>query len=243
MTRKCVKWSMAAVILLILSVWIIPVKTQAASWNKDEVYSVTQGAFTYEAYLSEDGTESWIYEVKIGTEGNREVLRFPDKIEGAKVTKLGAINRPDWDVYVNIFHEGVEWYHNMDGYQESMKHIKKVVIPDTVDTITITAFSGLRNLETVKLLKNLKRLKEFTFHNCKKLKQVTIPQNTIYVSVRAFEKCKNLSSIKVCYPKGSDSKHTGYCGQHQCECTLWLCGSKNQDTEVCRENGNGCING
>lgn len=173
-------------------------KTQAAEWNKDSVEKVTKGAFTYEAYTSEDGKQSWIYKVTIDNKKDTSTLKFPKKINGKTVTKIGMpLDKEDSDNCYNVFGRFVEWYHDSDGYMKRMKGIKKVTIPDSVTTITEYSFAGLRNLEKVKLPKNLKTVEALVFYNCKKLEKVTIPKHTKKVSTTAFNRCKKLKTIKV----------------------------------------------
>lgn len=197
--KKLKKYKLLVLVLAtVCMIFGMSAKTQAAKWDKGNVEKVTKGAFTYEAYISKDGKQSWIYKVEIDKKKNTSTLKFPKKIKGKKVTKIGMpLDKEDVDNCYNVFGSFVEWYHDCDGYRKSMKGIKKVIIPDSVTAITDYSFAGLRNLETVKLPKKLKCINDLVFLNCKKLKKVTIPQNTKKVSKSAFDRCKKLKTIKV----------------------------------------------
>lgn len=186
-----------AVFAMMFLTLTMTVKTQAAEWNRKDVKTFTKGAFTYEAYTSNDGEECWIYKVQIDKTQDTSTLKFPKKIDGLKVTKIGSRKYKDGDICYNVFGNFVEWYHGGDGYRKNMKGIKKVVVPDSVNTITRYSFSGLKNLTKVTLSDNLESIDLLVFHKCKKLTKVTIPKNTKKVSVYAFDKCKNLAKVKV----------------------------------------------
>lgn len=176
---------------------VMSAKIQAEEWNKKDVKILTKGAFTYEAYTSKKGKQCWIYKVKIDKKKNTATLKFPKKINGFKVTKIGSKVYKNSDFCYNVFGNFVEWYHGGDGYTKNMKGIKKVVVPNSVHTITRYSFAGLKNLTKVTLPDNLKTIDLMVFHKCKKLTKITIPKSTKKVSVYAFEKCKNLEKFKV----------------------------------------------
>lgn len=65
--------------------------------------------------------------------------------------------------------------------------LKKVVIPDGVDTIYSKTFYGCRNLESVVIPKSVKYIEGLAFCDCDSLKQVSVPKNT-GVDINAFDK-------------------------------------------------------
>lgn len=65
--------------------------------------------------------------------------------------------------------------------------LKKVDIPDGVDTIYSKTFYGCRNLESVVIPKSVKYIEGLAFCDCDSLKQVSVPKNT-GVDIGAFSK-------------------------------------------------------
>lgn len=107
-------WIMAALVFACLVVSAADVKIGRAEswrvkkWNMKKKYTVSKGGFCFHAYLSKDKKETWIYFVETKSKASgksneypREEsaskvkqapsqLHFPQRIKGAKVTKIGA---------------------------------------------------------------------------------------------------------------------------------------------------------
>ncbi len=127
--------------------------------------------------------------------GKDKNVKIPDKIAGKKVLRID------------------------DCAFASNKKIKKVIIPDTVETIGMEAFHKCSNLKEVKLSKKLVRIEEYAFDqtgltnlkipdsvkeigegvfsSCKKLKKVNLGKNVKIISMGCFEECTKLSSINL----------------------------------------------
>ncbi|MDE6635728.1 MAG: leucine-rich repeat domain-containing protein, partial [Lachnospiraceae bacterium] len=139
-----------------------------------------------------------IYEgraVITGYTGKDKTVRIPDMIAGKKVARI----------------ESIAFIHN--------KSIKKVTIPDTVESIGIAAFEGCSNLSEVKLSKKLKKIERdaftetglrqiklpdsvkfisnYAFYSCKKLKKVHLGKNLKKIRIGCFSGCTKLSSINL----------------------------------------------
>ena len=59
----------------------------AGKWNTEKTVTVTGENAVFDAYLSDDGKESWIYKVKLDKPVKK--LVFPEKINNLPVTRLG----------------------------------------------------------------------------------------------------------------------------------------------------------
>lgn len=127
--------------------------------------------------------------------GKDKNVKIPDKIAGKKVVRID------------------------DSSFEANKKIKKVTIPDTVETIGVEAFHNCTNLKEVKLSKNLVRIEDYAFgrtgltsvnipdsvktigesafYSCNKLKKVKLGKNIKLISAECFEECTKLSSINL----------------------------------------------
>ncbi len=183
-------------------------------WNKSKEYSVKSGAFRFSAYLSDDKKQSWIYQVEPTKSGaTPKQLIFPQKVNGAKVTRIGNVlyegdpsisaeELEDEEFNENIFGTTVELAHECDGYTQCISKVTKIKLPNSVTKIDATSFSGMRALKEVKLPKKLKTLESEVFYGCDNLKKVTFS-----TKLKSFEKwtsfadCDNLKQIIV--PKGN----------------------------------------
>lgn len=206
--KRILAKSMGVLLLAMLCV-TGAVKAKAATWNESVSHKVTKGAFTFHAYLSANGRESWIYKVDVDTKnGSTKTLKFPAEIKGAKVIKLGYPEKfvddsdPD-DIDYNpefhktIFNVWVEEAHAVDGYFPGVKKIKRLILPASVKEITFCAFSGMRALENVKLPDSLTKIKDSVFYGCKGIKKVTLPKKLKKFSPYAFMDCGSLKSVSI----------------------------------------------
>ena len=74
-------------------------------------------------------------------------------------------------------------------------NIKKIVIPDSVKTITDSAFKGCTGLTNVVIGNNVTSISNYAFLECTKLPAVTIPEKITYMGWNVFEGCKSLSTV------------------------------------------------
>lgn len=172
------------------------VTAKAATWNETKSITMTEGAFTYDAYLSQDGKESWIYKVTVKPEnGDEKVLDFPKKVQGAAVTKLGYKSKETAKDEININGGYVETYHGVDGYKAELKGIKEINIPNTVNELTYYTFSGFRNVKKINLPEGIIELPSATFYGCSRLEELNIPVNLKKIGYEVFGKCKKLKAV------------------------------------------------
>ena len=73
--------------------------------------------------------------------------------------------------------------------------IKKVVFPDTLESISSYSFSGCENLEAIQIPKNVKIIEEFAFYNCVSLKKVEFNNLLEDIGNKAFYNNISLESI------------------------------------------------
>lgn len=180
---------------------IIPNHVSAESQEKNEVIYLTDGAFTYEGYLSENRTECRIRSVYIdASKGSTKKIIFPAQIQDIPVTSIGAEVRSDEeydDDFKNIFGQWVEPWHDIDGYNESMKDIQAVTIPDSVKVLGAATFSGMRELKTIKLSKSIKTIPSYAFYHCKSVKEVALPAAMEQMEYGAFSECEALKTLSI----------------------------------------------
>jgi hypothetical protein len=71
------------------------------------------------------------------------------------------------------------------------------IIPDSVFSIGIEAFSQCKGLTSIKIPVTLKTIGCLAFENCCSLTSVTLPASVEEIGFRCFSNCKNLKSIYI----------------------------------------------
>ena len=84
-------------------------------------------------------------------------------------------------------------------YRDNLKYIEapnitEITIPDSVETVSNSSFTGLTSLETIKLPNSLISIGS-AFRNMQSLKTITIPANVTIIGNSAFSGCSNLSEV------------------------------------------------
>lgn len=87
----------------------------ATKWNTSKSVTKEENGIKYSAYLTEDGKESWIYQIKLSKKITK--LTLPKEINQAKLTRVGfgkeLYNKgEDEDAYQNLFGDTIEPWHN-----------------------------------------------------------------------------------------------------------------------------------
>jgi len=72
-----------------------------------------------------------------------------------------------------------------------------VIIPDSVTSIGISAFSGCANLANENIGKGVKVIGDSAFRNCQALNEISLSDNVTSIDVSAFAGCTNLSEINI----------------------------------------------
>lgn len=172
----------------------------ATKWREGQTIVVKKGAFTFKAHPAAKKKQAWIYCVKVNPKkGSTKTLKFPAKIKGRTVTKLGWSDhlKEDEEFYTNIFGSVVEEAHDCDGYTTSIRKIRNMTIPKSVKEITNCAFSGMRVLKKVKLPDHLTSLSRSMFYGCQDLKTVTLPKKLKEFDQEVFAECPSIATMKI----------------------------------------------
>ena len=176
-------------------------------WDTGREVTVEKDGFTYHAYLSKDGRESWIYQADPGA-GRAATLAFPEEVQGAVVTKLGKIpDNDDTDCCYDIFGNSEEpWHEDEDSWTYTLykntKGIRKIICPPAVKTIKEAAFSGFCDLEEIELPEQLKRIERYLLFFCRNLKKITLPRKPDFVKTYGcLRECNHIEEVVL--PEGS----------------------------------------
>lgn len=188
-------------------------------WNMKKEYTVTKGEFCFHAYLSKNRKEAWVYYVEtISKEWGKSYerpdvdassrgrqapskLNFPQKIEKAKITKIGADMtvepKDELDFYQNVFGVWVEYAHNVDGFCNAVQNVKTMTLPKSLKELDECAFSGMRKLVKVNIPNGVKKLEYETFYGCEKLRECNLPKSFSRIRCTCFEDCPRLTKISL----------------------------------------------
>lgn len=79
-------------------------------------------------------------------------------------------------------------------FQNNTK-IHSVVIPDSVQTIGLSSFSGCTNLASITFGSGLEQICGGAFLNCKALSEIVIPDSVTKIESGAFRQCSSLRSV------------------------------------------------
>ena len=168
-------------------------------WDMSKEVTVKQDGFTYHAYLSKDGKESWIYQADPGSD-RKTTLAFPEEVQGAVLTKLGRT--PVEDDYYDIFGNSVEPYHDVDAWEGGKENVEKVICPPSVKKVMAAAFCGFRNLEEVVLPEQMQKFAEYILFSCLNLKKIVLPLSPDFTeSYVAMARCNSIEKVEL--PEGS----------------------------------------
>ena len=155
------------------------------------------GTTKFYAYLSKDKKESWIFKVEPYSDESIR-LKFPKKIQSAKLTTIGAIDElypGEGDSCRNICGGMFEPWHGEAS--EIGAEIVKVTMPDSVKTVASATFAGFVDMKSIAMSKNVKSRPSYTFYCCDSLKNFTVGKNIRIISDSAFDECDKLRSIAV----------------------------------------------
>ena len=102
--------------------------------------------------------------------GTEEEVVIPSYIDGYKVIGVGAM-----------------------AFQDST--VKKVTLPETVETIDPLAFYNCKSLEEIEFSEGLESVAEFAFAGCTSLREIELPDSVEAVGKCAFNACISLERI------------------------------------------------
>ena len=174
----------------------------ATKWNTSKSVTKEENGIKYSAYLTEDGKESWIYQIKLSKKITK--LTLPKEINQAKLTRVGfgkeLYNKgEDEDAYQNLFGDTIEPWHNCYGdlsnNDKNKQTIETVAIPGTVNQLEIATFSGMKKLKSVVIPEQTASVPAYTFAKCSALSKVTFSKNMNEIDSTAFVKSNQVKTF------------------------------------------------
>ena len=174
----------------------------ATKWNTSKSVTKEENGIKYSAYLTEDGKESWIYQIKLSKKITK--LTLPKEINQAKLTRVGfgkeLYNKgEEEDAYQNLFGDTIEPWHNCYGDlsndDKNKQTIETVAIPGTVNQLEIATFSGMKKLKSVVIPEQTASVPAYTFAKCSALSKVTFSKNMNEIDSTAFVKSNQVKTF------------------------------------------------
>ena len=163
----------------------------ATKWNTNKSVTKEENGIKYSAYLSEDGKESWIYQIKLSKKVTK--LTLPKEIDQAKLTRVGfgeELYGEGHDSYINIFGDTIEPWHGCYGtlsYNDKNKRtIQEIVFPNTVNEIEAASFTGMTKLRELKMPEQITKVPSYAFAKCTVFSKVTFSKNMQSIASSAF---------------------------------------------------------
>lgn len=76
-------------------------------------------------------------------------------------------------------------------------NLESVLLPDSIENVSVGAFNGCKNLAAVTFPTNLIEIERFAFSFCEKLSTIVLPDTLQSIEYGAFEHCTELETISV----------------------------------------------
>lgn len=185
-----------------LKVWVIIILCVIVALTVMTICLVTatkkdKQRFIYE--LNEDGLSYSVVGIKNAYRGGwfaKETIEVPQTYKGYPVTSIKQIKNLQKTKTV-ILPEGLKEIGASAFYGCSITSIN---IPDTVETVGISAFENCTKLTDVTLPNGMNSISDAVFRSCFSLKEIKFPDTINYIGDGAFANCYNLQSIN--FPNG-----------------------------------------
>ncbi len=123
--------------------------------------------------LYEDHAEITAYE------GSDETIKIPEQVEGLPVTVIAR------SAFSKLF------LFDPSGFIP----VKKVILPDTIQSIESEAFFNCLNLTDINLPDGLTSLGNMAFGKCRSLEEIDLPSSLTAIGTGAFMECRSLRRI------------------------------------------------
>lgn len=119
-------------------------------------------------------------------------------VPGARANKVkkASESQPSGDITIPEAANGYAVVH-IEAYALGNAAITSVVIPNSVKTIGIAAFSGCSDLKSVKLSNQLTTIGYATFQDCANLTSIDIPEGVTSIGDDAFYGCRQLKEATI----------------------------------------------
>lgn len=129
------------------------------------------------------------------SEFGKSVLRFSKDEAGAKVFAV-SVDGPFESLVIPEMFEGVPVVSIEQQTFQNKATLQSVVLPDTIETIGMHAFSGCTNLTSVRMSQGLRQIGYYAFEKCSSLDGTLCLTSVTNIDSNAFSYCSNLKGIE-----------------------------------------------
>lgn len=172
--------------------------TQTFDWKENTAKVISDN---WEYTLKKEKDSITISQIQYTGTTNQELsLVIPSEFDELPVTCVGESREDlpeDAEFNKSLFGKVVEEPHDISGENDVTRKITQVILPDKLESIEPSAFSGLSNLREITLPSKLRNLGEDAFYDCKNLEKVTLSAKINAFSPSSFKDCDKLADIQI----------------------------------------------
>ena len=92
---------------------------------------------------------------------------------------------------------GDAFYNYYDNNNNCTDKLSKVILPQTLESISSGAFYNCTSLKTIEIPSGVTKIDGYAFCDCTSLKTIEIPSGVTKIDERAFDSCTSLENIKI----------------------------------------------
>lgn len=201
--KKNILKTIVMIVFVMFGSFILKLNADAAlqEWNLANEVTSTIDNVTYNAYVSTDAKECWIYRIQINSD--TDTIKFPNEINGAAVTKIGGAeellgDNADDDLFIDILGNKLDMGEDIGvPLGDKRGSVKNLILPNSLNTIGSAAFLGFDSVETIVIPESVEIIEKYAFQMCKSLASIALPKNLNNIDAKAFGNCGNLYSLTI----------------------------------------------
>ncbi len=169
-------------------------------WNCTNEITGVFDNITYNAYLSTDAKECWIYRIQINND--TDTIKFPNEINGAAVTKIGGAREllgvtADDELFIDILGGKLELDEGVSEFGGPRVCVKNLILPNSLITIGSASFTGFDKVENIVIPDRVESIENYAFEMCTSLTTVNLSQNLNDIDAKAFDNCSKLQTLTI----------------------------------------------
>jgi hypothetical protein len=115
----------------------------------------------------------------------------------ANCTNLSSFHYPaGWITTTRGYPDGTGHY-DFGNHFQNCTSLKKIVIPEGVETIPDYAFFNAKYIQTIILPSTIKNIEYWAFRNCEAITSIDVPNGLLSIASGAFNGCTNLVQLNL----------------------------------------------
>ena len=158
-----------------------------------------EGAQSLIEFKVQEGNENFIaFEKVLYNKNTYELVKYPAGLTGIlklhqNCKKIGYVSCDFSKITTIEFSSVIEI---IDSYSFQHSKIEKLIMPNTINSIGVQAFSGCSNLYEITISNQIKALSDGCFAGTK-IETIVIPNGITKIGTRCFSGCKSLKEIQL----------------------------------------------